>query len=325
MGPGTEFERIQGILRGLSSSQAGVSVGPGDDAAVMMDGTVLSTDLAIEGIHFRLDWISPAEAGYRAAAVGVSDLAAMAAEPVGILVSVGVSGQGDQFESVMSGVTSLTEGLGIALLGGDSTRSPGPLIVDVTSVGQTQDPLLRSGAEVGDEIWVTGVLGAGAAATTLWEKGESVPKPLRDAFIAPQPRVGEARSLMDSGITAGIDLSDGIAGDAGHVAAASEVALIVDVDALPLHPTVGGLRLPSVSKPTDFALYGGDDFELLVTAPPGLLDAEVEAFVRQFDLPLTRVGRVTDGVGVWVQSEDSRTLTRLTRGGYDHFAAGAPL
>ena len=143
-GPGQEFQRIHAILSDLPRPGAQVRVGPGDDAAVLADGTVISTDLAIEGIHFELDWITAVEAGYRAAAGAVSDLAAMAAEAVGVLVSVGAS-KGDQAESAMRGVKSLAREVGGTLLVGDLTRSPGPLVLDVISVGRAERPLLRSG------------------------------------------------------------------------------------------------------------------------------------------------------------------------------------
>ena len=324
LGPGREFERIRAILRDLPDLHTAVEVGPGDDAAVLTNGTVLSTDLGIEGVHFRLDWISATEAGYRTAAAGVSDLAAMAAEPVGILVSLGAPGDGALAEELMAGVKSLAREFGMTLLGGDLTRSPGPLIVDIVSIGHVPKPLLRSGAKVGDEVWVTGTLGGAAAGVALWEAGQTVPETLRQAFAAPRPRIDEARWLLEAGATAGIDLSDGLAGDAGHIAAASEVAVVIDSNALPLHSELADLQLPEGISPSDLALRGGDDFELLVAAPQGLLDGRVVEFVRRFDLGLTRVGRVIEGVGVMLGSEDSDAATRRTRGGYDNFSRELP-
>ncbi len=323
-GPGREFQRIREILRDLPDRQPGVRVGPGDDAAVLADGTVLSTDLGVEGIHFHLNWISPVEAGYRTAAAGVSDLAAMAAEPIGMLVSVGASGDGALAEEVMTGVKSFVGDFGLALLGGDLIGSPGPLIVDVVSVGRALTPLLRSGAKVGDEVWVTGTLGGAAAGVALWRAGDdAVPRTLREAYAAPQPRVREARWLAEVGATAGIDLSDGLAGDAGHVAAASEVAVVIDRDALPLHPGLEGLQLPGGISAADLALHGGDDFELMVCVPPGLLDGKADDFARQFEVSLTPVGRVTEGAGVLLESRDPDAPTTSSRGGYDHFGEEA--
>lgn len=322
MGPGGEFERIWAILRDLPDLHTTVEVGPGDDAAILTNDTVLSTDLGIEGVHFRLDWISPTEAGYRTAAAGVSDLAAMGAEPVGILVSLGVPGDGALAQEIMAGVKSLAREFKMTLLGGDLTRSPGPLIVDVVSVGHVRKPLLRSRAKVGDEVWVTGALGGAAAGVALWKAGQTVPDVLRQAFAAPRPRIDEARWLVEAGATAGIDLSDGLAGDAGHIAAASKVAVVIDSDALPLHSRLADLQLPEGIDPSNLALHGGDDFELLVAVPQGLLDGRVDGFVRRFDLRLTRVGRVIEGVGVLLKSGDSGAETKPARGGYDHFGGG---
>ncbi len=318
-GPGREFERIRAILADLPGTAAGVRVGPGDDAVVLDNGTVLSTDLGIEGVHFRLDWISLEEAGYRSAAAGLSDLAAMAAEPIGLLVSVAVPGDGARAEELMAGVKELARDLGVGLLGGDLTRSPGPIVVDVVSVGHAVKPLLRSGAGSGDEVWVTGHLGGAAAAVAFWHEGESPPEGLHRAFSAPRPRIEEARWLMEAGASAGIDLSDGLAGDSGHVAAASGVSIVLDRTSLPIHPAMADIALPGESLAPELALHGGDDFELLVTAPGGRLGPQADEFTARFGIPLSRVGRVVEGSGVLLESGDGGPALPLTRGGFDHF------
>ena len=325
-----EFELIRSFLRGAPAlSPESVLVGPGDDAAVLADGTVLSTDLAIEGVHFRLDWITAEEVGYRSAAGAVSDLAAMGAEPLGVLVSLAAPGDGELVDDVMTGVKALAADVGAALLGGDLTRSPGPLLLDVVSVGRVDRPLLRSGAAEGDELWVTGALGAAGGAVALWEAGRAVPTPLRAAFARPRPRIAEARWLVAAGATSGIDLSDGIAGDAGHIAAASGVAVVLERDALPIHAALADIVWPKDSSwssgdaPITFALHGGDDYEILVGAPAGRLGPRVAEFARKFDVPLTRVGRVESGSGVFLESS-SGDRTRVARGGFDHFARSGP-
>lgn len=322
-GPGREFRRILSILADAPAAAGGVAVGPGDDAAVLEDGIVLSTDLAVEGVHFRLDWISAVEAGYRSAASAVSDLAAMAAEPVGVLVSAAAPGDGAAVEELMRGVKALAADVGASLLGGDLARSPGPLILDVVSVGRSSRPLLRSGARKGDELWVTGTLGGAAAAVALWNAGEPVPPDLRRAFAAPRPRLSEARWLLEAGARAGIDLSDGLAGDAAHIGAASGLAVVLDPDALPVHPLLADLSLPADTTALDLVLHGGDDFELLVAAPPGGLAGVVEDFAQRFGLPLTRVGRLEEGSGVCLATGDSPDRVPVARGGYDHFGGTA--
>jgi len=319
LGPGGEFDRIRGILGGMPPHGPDVRLGPGDDACILADGWVISTDLSVEGVHFRLDWIGAAEAGYRAAAAGLSDLAAMAAEPVGILVSIGAPGDGGLAEQAMEGVKEVARSCGASLLGGDLTRSPGPLVIDVVSVGRTADPLVRTGARAGDEIWVTGHLGGAAAAAALWQGKKSVPEALRRAFSAPKPRLSEARWLRAAGVRAGLDLSDGIAGDAAHLAAASQVRVVLEEGSLPLHPALAVAELPPDVTGLSLALHGGEDYELLVAAPPGLLAPRLEEFARQFDLVLSRVGRVVAGEGVFLETVAPGPPRRLERGGYDHF------
>lgn len=320
LGSGGEFDRIRRILGRGTGYTRGVSIGPGDDAAVLEGGTVLSTDLSIEGVHFRLDWISPAEAGYRAAAAGVSDLAAMAAEPLGVLASVGAPGGGEGAEELMSGVTEFLDEFGIPLLGGDLTHSPDRHLLDIVSVGRASHPLLRSGAAEGDELWVTGVLGGPAGAVALWEAGGTPSGDLRAAFLRPRPRLREARFLVEAGARAGLDLSDGIGGDAGHLAAASGVAAVLDPRALPLHPALSDGELPEKVDPRSLALSGGEDYELLVSAPPGVLGPRVEEFRQRFDLSLTRVGQLIRGEGVFLSGSHPGELVPIGRRGYDHFS-----
>ncbi|MSR22287.1 MAG: thiamine-phosphate kinase [Gemmatimonadetes bacterium] len=324
LGPGREFDRIRAILSDIPNPGPDVRVGPGDDGAVFSDGLAISTDLSIEGVHFRLDWISPEEAGYRAAAAGLSDLAAMAAEPIALFASVAAPGDGTSAETVMQGVKRLAARSGIPLLGGDLTRSPGPLVVDVVSVGRSLDPLLRSGAGEGDELWVTGTLGGAAAAVALWSAGRPVPAEARRAFAEPSPRVREAIWLRRAGATAGIDLSDGIAGDAAHLAAASGVSIVLIAEALPVHPALSGADFPPGVDALGLALHGGEDYELLVAAPKGVLVSRVEEFSSLFDLPLTRVGRADGGAGVFLASGAQGDARRLLREGFDQFGAGGP-
>lgn len=316
LGPGAEFDRIRAFLQDAPDWPAEVLVGPGDDAAVVAPDLVLSTDLAVEGVHFRLEWISAGEAGRRAASAALSDLAAMAARLVGALVSVAVPGDSTAGAALMAGLRGEVEARGGVLLGGDLTRSPGPVVVDVVAVGRSPTPLLRSGARPGDELWVTGRLGGAAAAVAIWEGGGTPPPHLRERFAAPIPRLDEARWLVDEAAArAGIDLSDGLAGDAGHLAAASGVELRLHGDAVPVEAGV-----PSSLDAWSLALHGGEDYELLVAVPPGGISPErVENFRERFDLSLTRVGEVRVGEGVSLVPRGGGAAGALTRGGFDHF------
>jgi len=320
LGPGGEFDRIRNILRDLPP-QPGSRVGPGDDAAVLSDGVVLSTDLTVEGVHFRLDWISPEEAGGRAVVAALSDLAAMAAEPIGVLVSLAVPEAGPGPEPFMAGVRERIDEMGIPLLGGDLTRSPGPVILDAVVVGRVESPLLRAGARPGDALWVTGTLGGAAAAVAAWTS-DGVPHPeFRERFARPRARIPEARWLRERcALSAGLDLSDGLAGDAAHLAAASGVGVLLRGGTLPVHPRFReGKADGDGSGALECALHGGEDYELLLAAPQGEMEPWVEEFRRSFDLSLTRVGEVMAGEGVWILHGDNEEPMRVERGGWDHF------
>ncbi|HET8656070.1 MAG TPA: thiamine-phosphate kinase [Longimicrobiaceae bacterium] len=324
LGPGPEFDLIRRFLSGAVAGGGAVRVGPGDDCAVLANGTVLSTDMSVEGVHFRREWLSPREMGYRAAAAALSDLAAVAARPVGALVSLAVAPEDAEAwaEEVMAGVRGAVERAGGVLLGGDLTRSPALLALDVTAVGETSTPVLRSAAAVGDEVWVTGELGGAAAcAMKLLAGGEPDPE-ARERFVRPTPRIPEAGWLQERGVLhAMLDLSDGLLGDAGHIAAASGVAVVLEADAIP----VAAAARRSVATPEEalaLAVSGGEDYELCFTAAPGAVGPLRAGFSHRFGISLTRVGRVEEGSGVWWREGENRRRP-AAGGGFQHFGGGA--
>lgn len=315
LGPGREFDLIRRIV-GDDPLAREVRVGPGDDAAVLSDGWVLSTDLSVEDVHFRRSWLSDAEIGYRAAAGALSDLAAMAAEPVGVLVSCAAPRSVD-VEAVNVGVREVVTSVGASVIGGDLARSPGPLTIDIVVLGRTDWPVRRSGAEPGDHVWVTGRLGAAAAAVGAWQGGGQPTPSARRAFARPTPRVLEARCLVEYEIVdAMIDLSDGLAGDAGHLAAASNVAIALEADRIPLADDLLDL---DPTEALELALRGGEDFELCFVTDPDAVDAD--DFRARFGVDVTRVGTVSEGEGLWLLAPDGRR-ERLEGGGYDHWSEG---
>ncbi len=331
LGPGREFRLIESILADREGGER-VRVGPGDDAAVLDDGSIHSIDLAVEGVHFRFDWMTPEEAGFSTVAGALSDLAAMAAEPVGFLVSLGIpqkgggegkgedDGPGDLARSIMGGVRKAEKAFGAPLLGGDLTRSPGPVIIDVAVIGTvgSRAPLLRSGAKTGDGLWVTGTLGEAATAIDCLRRGETPAPALLRRYRSPKPRIAEAIHLAETlGATAGLDLSDGLAGDAGHLAAASGVGIELEGHTLPL--SRDAVEALGRERAVELALSGGDDYELLVALPDPISTEEVENFGKRFDLTLTRVGRVVEGSGVRIRTAPGAPARPLARGGWDHF------
>jgi thiamine-monophosphate kinase len=321
LAPGPEFDLIRRFLPRHGPPRADVRVGPGDDCAVIAaDGIALSTDLSVEGVHFRRDWLSLREVGGRAAAAALSDLAAVAARPIGVLVSLALppADAGAHAVQLMEGVRRAADQAGAALLGGDVARTTGPLVIDVTVVGEAPRPVLRSGAAVGDEVWVTGELGASALYVGQMLAGAAPDPAARACYAAPTPRVREACWLAERGLPrAMIDLSDGLAGDAAHLSAASGAAVLLAAELIPIHAAV--LRhSPSPEEALRLALTGGEDYELCFTAALGAVEPHVRAFEEAFGTRLTCVGRIGGGDGVWWTSAEGHR-TPLGLDGYQHF------
>ncbi len=324
LGPGREFDLIRSALATAAPLPEHVTVGPGDDAAVFKTAsqTVISSDLTIEGVHFLKEWLTPEEVGYRAAASALSDLAAMAAEPIGILLSIGVDAEraAEWIPAISSGAAALLGHTGGAVLGGDLSRVPdgGPIIVDVVAVGECAAPIERRGARVGDEVWITGELGLAALAVEEWYAGR-VPEPTaRRQFAHPTPRTREAWWLAERAVlTAMIDISDGLVADAGHIAAASGVHMNMNASMLPIPDAL--VRARGDAAPL-IAVTGGEDYELCLTAPEGSITRLQPEFEDLFRIRLTRVGVVTSGAGVGIVGLD---LTRQAAG-HDHFQPDAP-
>jgi thiamine-monophosphate kinase len=205
----------------------------------------------------------------------------------------------------MDGIGRAAESAGAVLWGGDLVRAP-HVIVDVTVVGRADRPVRRRGATPGDGLWVTGRLGGPRAAVAAWEAGRTPAPEARERFAHPIPRIAEAVWLRDHGATALIDLSDGLVGDAGHVAAASGVGMVVEAERVPVLGADGADGADEVVKAdgggeaVGLALVGGEEYELLVTLPVGFGDEGRRMFEERFWLPLTRIGGVVAGEGVQV-------------------------
>jgi thiamine-monophosphate kinase len=324
LGRGAEFDLIRRLLGPETPLPPGLLVGPGDDCAVLEGGIVVSVDLSMEDVHFKREWISLHEAGYRATAAALSDLAAMAAEPLGVLLSMalGPGNPGEEAAELQAGAENACRLEGTFILGGDLAGSPGPVVLDVVVLGRSHAPVLRSGSRPGDEVWVSGWLGGSAGAVAMWIQGLHPPEGLRSAFARPRPRIREALWLADRVPLRGlVDISDGLAGDAGHLAAASGVSVVLEEDAIPVHPDLEGALAGTRGESLGFALGGGEDYELCLTVPPGALQAWAAPFERNFGIPLTRVGTVIEGDSQLVLLESGQGERRpLERGGFSHFA-----
>jgi thiamine-monophosphate kinase len=326
LGPGAEFDRIRSMTFAADAPcDDRVRIGPGDDAAVLQppagSSLLVSCDMSVEDVHFRRAWLTWEEIGWRSVASALSDLAAMGGEPLGALLAVALAPElgSEVADALAGGAGNCLRRFDCPLVGGDLSRSPGPAVIDVTVLGSTTSPISRAGARPGDELWVTGELGAAALAAASWERGLEPEPSVRLRFVHPQPRLPEIdwlRARIE--IQAAIDLSDGLAGDARHMAVASNARLLIEAGEVPLHATLQGF------SDRDFALRvaltGGEDYELLLALAPGAGVEIRREFESRFDIPLTRVGRVESGSGVDLVDPDGGDL-KLPFGGFDHFAS----
>lgn len=316
LGPGREFDRV----RRIAATLGGRAPGLGDDCALLPPGDgplAASTDVSVEGVHFRLDWISLEEAGWRATAAALSDLAAVGAEASAVLVALTVPSDAgdDDVVAVMAGAGAAAADAGALVAGGDLSRGPGWSIA-VTALGWAAEPIGRDGARPGDGLWVTGTLGAARAALEAWRRGAAPEDGARRAFARPVPRLCAGRWLARHGARAMIDLSDGLGADAGHLAAASGAAAWLELERVPVAPAVAGEASWLDTPAERFAAEGGEDYELLVALPAGFSDQDVRALESVCGLPLTRVGEMRDGGGVHARLGGRP----VTLAGFDHFA-----
>ncbi len=285
-----EFAAIDAIRDSLPSPPDGGEVWIGDDAAVLPrpggDVFLLAVDAVVAGVHADLDLTGVADLGWKAMAASVSDMAAMGADPCYALVSV-AGPAGTDLNELYLGIADAAEAFGCPVVGGDLANAT-DLVVSVTVSGTCPgSPVLRRGARSGDEVWVTGPLGASAAGLRLLREGATSSGPLVAAHARPVPRVAEGRAARVAGATAMIDVSDGFAADLGHISDSSGVG--VDLDDVPV---ADGASL-------DDALHGGEDFELVFCMPPS---ADVAAGFSGLRRPV-RIGVCTESPGIRLRGE----------------------
>lgn len=264
----------------------------GDDAAVVRAGSyaVTSVDTMVDGVHFRRGQLAPGEIGHRALAAGLSDLAAMGATPGEAYLALGLpSGVAEsEVRELLEGIGELARSTGVTVAGGDLTRAPA-LTVTATVVGWAEDPgalVGRDGGRPGDRVVLTGPLGGAPAGLAILEgrAGRRLEGRLRDALVRayarPRPRIEAGRLLAAHGASAMIDLSDGLATDAGHLARAGAVHIELSLAALPLSPGVAEVAAELEIEPAVLAATGGEDFELCACVP-GHVAAALEAAARR--------------------------------------------
>ena len=317
------IERIRAQVAGRDD----VLLGIGDDccATTLPAGEILltTTDLLLEEIHFRRAWTNLYALGRKAVAVNISDIAAMGGTPQSLSLGLALPADlnPDDFDQLIAGILAAAKEYGAVLSGGDTCRSPGGLMLSVTVQGsiKPEQILRRSGAKVGDLLYVSGTLGDSALALRELLAGRTPPADLALRHHQPLARLRLGQALARRRLaTAMIDLSDGLRADLGHILEASGVGARVQAAALPLSAT---FRAALAAEPgvLDLALGGGEDYELLWSAPPSAAVA-LAALSAELDLPLTCIGEVVAGAGLLVTAADGQEIVSA-KVGYNHFGS----
>ncbi len=326
-----EFGLIARISDAVGVGQESVVVGIGDDAAVLeVSGAgylLVTTDACLEGQHFRRQWLTASQIGWRATAAALSDIAAMGGEALAVFVSAGLppTEEAAFAEQLLSAVHEAATEYGATLAGGDTCASPDRIYLDIVAVGQAQRPWLRSTARPDDVLLLTGTLGESAAALHLLEAGpvqdaDSLPPALRRRFVRPTAQFAVARCLQRlPQPPCAIDISDGLVQDAAHIAGASQVALTLKADRLPVAEACREVAGQADVDPLEWALTGGEEYELLLALPRSLVE-QARTLVEGEGVKLTEIGFVTAGAGVTVVEADGKEI-ELDRTGWDHFAS----
>lgn len=333
----SEFDFINILRRRAASSNQSIVAGIGDDAAVFRSSPgkeiVITADLLVEDIDFRRTTTPPYLLGHKTLAVSLSDIAAMGSRPLWSLVSIGVPEdvwQTDFVERLYDGLIDLANRYGVQLIGGDTSRTNERVVIDSIVVGECSAGLAvkRTGASPGDQIFVTGSLGAAAAGLRLIERGAHLAEQtlgdedsqkldhilLRQ--LRPEPRVGWGMVLGEERLATGmIDLSDGLSSDINHLCAASNVGALIDASLLPIDERVVELCGRRALDPLQLALHGGEDFELLFTVKPD----NVARLPRRVDgVEIKRIGEIT-AASESVRISEGARIWDLGPGGWKHF------
>lgn len=317
-----EFAFIERVSRLVHCERDDVVLGIGDDCALILspsgDTLAVTTDAVVEGVHFRLDWLTPYEIGARAMTACLSDTAAMGAEPAFAFSSVALPPEMEvkEAEEMLRGLVGQAERFGACLLGGDTVASSNQIILDVMLIGRCRSQIWRrDSASAGEVVAVTGALGGCGAAIAARRAGWT-DIPTWHRYAQPTPRVTQAALLSEVGaISACIDISDGLVQDAGHLCQRSGVGIIIEADRVPVSDEAEAIAATLKLDALTWALTGGEEFELLFTAP----ETAISSLQAAADIPVTVIGRVTVGDHVEVSGMDGWRLAGLWSG-WNHFA-----
>ncbi len=331
----TEFDLIDRIA-GLFSSPEGVAVGIGDDCAVLDPGRfdLVTMDTLVEGVHFRRDWSTAEDVGWKAMAANLSDIAAMGGGPGAFFLSLALPGPPDVawVDGLLKGMREAAESLvpesfEVSAGGGDITETSGPLVVTLTLLGEASPagPVLRRGAVPGDRIVVLGATGHAEAGLAVLSAGDAVNRgefsAMLEAYRRPRPNVRAGGLLGLYGLPSSmIDVSDGLIQDLGHLLKASQVGARVESFHLPIHPEMARLEELNQGSALSWALTGGEDYRLLLTVPPARMP-KLWDMAHQYSWEVIDLGEVrSPDEGLQVFGLDGEPLEMESQG-YTHFEA----
>ncbi|MCK7583133.1 MAG: thiamine-phosphate kinase [Chromatiales bacterium] len=314
----SEFDLIGRYFAALGPERMDVALGVGDDCALLEipsgQALAVSIDTLSAGVHFFAD-CDPEHIGHKSLAVGLSDLAAMGAEPAWATLALTLpEADEDWIRAFAVGFGRLASAHGMRLVGGDTTRGPLSVAVQVHGLVPADTAIRRSGACPGDAVFVSGTLGDAGLALRRILAGEPIAPELRRRLECPEPRVEAGRRLRGIA-SAMIDLSDGLAGDLGHILSASAVGAELELERLPLTPQIA--EIVAATDDWSLPLASGDDYELCFCVPPAHIPT-VERLAKALGLPLTRVGWIRASAGLDFRRTDGGRLMLPARG-YDHF------
>ncbi len=319
---GGEFALIDRLARQSPTTHPDLVTGIGDDAAVIGgtcadgDHLLVTTDMLVENSHFRCDWAAPAQIGIKSVACNVSDIAAMGGSPTFMFVSLALAADTEVawVESLYQGMADACRRYGVVLAGGDTTHGEA-ITISITLLGRVspENLRLRSHARPGDLLYVTGPLGGSAAGLAMLSAGLNPPTYLREKHLAPVCRL-DISPMIAPVARAMIDISDGLAAEVNHICQQSGTGAEIVLADIPIHPSVRDAARLTGNDPVEFALSGGEDFELLFSIAP-----ENKQRLEEQGIPVTLVGSVTEAMsGCTLLFPDGRR-TPLS-GGYNHFS-----
>ena len=323
-----EFKLISAIKSQITVKDSSLIKGIGDDCAVIQESgrnLLITTDAFYENTHFKRKYFTPIQIGAKAAAINISDICAMGGIPRYMFVNIGVpkKDSGNYAGLIMRGILAYAENYGVVLAGGDTIKSD-KVFISITLIGQADEGfLLRSGARPGDRIFVTGCLGSAAAGLRILEKKGN--KKIKDneselvkKFISPQPKLEQGRLLlMSKCVSSCMDLSDGLISDISRICEESRTGARIDADLLPVSPSLAAYAAKTKTTAAEYALYGGEDYELLFTVPENKVK-KFAKFMAGYGVPFFQAGMITAKKGVYVK-RGSKIIKETYSKAWNHF------